>query len=474
MIYKIARKEFTEQLRDGRFRWTALIVLALLVAALGLGWKNYSTVQREREAAQTESRRSWEDQGDRNPHSAAHFGVYAFRPKQPLSLVDSGLDNFTGSFIWVEAHYQNPARGRPVEDATALQRFGELTAAGVLQLLLPLLIVFLLFDAFAGERASGTLRQILSLGVPRSHLVFGKMVGTLSALLLLLIPATVVGVLALALASGHENLLSSLPRFLLMCLGYLLYFGAFIGVALTVSALASSIRLALIVLLGFWVFAVLVAPRLAGDVAERVYKTPTAAEFWAKYDKDIKEGIDGHDTANKRTKELEQKLLAEYRVEKKEDLPINFNGIALNAGEQFASEIFDKHYGELWRTYYAQESLQKAAGVFSPFAPARFFSMGMAGTDLAHNEHFTGAVEQYRRDLNRFLNIYFAENSKTADGYNYYASREVWERSPEFNYSAPDAGWAFSRQIWNFVLLFFWCFGALGAGVWAANRMKAF
>lgn len=167
MIKITARKEFTELLRDGRFRWTALIVFALLLVSLGLGWKNYTTVKREKDAARADSRKTWENQGERNPHSAAHFGVYAFRPKQPLSLVDSGLDNFSGSSIWVEAHYQNPARNRPIEDATALQRFGELTAAGVLQLLLPLLIVFLTFDAFAGERTNGTLRQVLSLGVPR-------------------------------------------------------------------------------------------------------------------------------------------------------------------------------------------------------------------------------------------------------------------------------------------------------------------
>ncbi len=189
MINTIARKEFTEMWRDGRFRWSAVIVLTLLVAALAIGWKNYTSQRAEQERAQAESRESWENQGERNPHSAAHFGVYAFKPKMPLSLVDSGLDNYTGTNVWVEAHYQNPLRGRPIEDATALQRFGEMTAAGVLLLLLPLVIIFLVFDAFAGERVSGTLRQILSVGVTRSQLVLGKTFGILAALLLLLIPA---------------------------------------------------------------------------------------------------------------------------------------------------------------------------------------------------------------------------------------------------------------------------------------------
>jgi ABC-2 type transport system permease protein len=474
MITKIARKEFVEMWRDGRFRWSALIVMSLLVAALALGWKNYTTARREREAAQAESRATWEGQGARNPHSAAHFGVYAFKPKTPLSLVDTGLDSFTGTNVWVEAHYQNPSRGRPVEDATALQRFGELTAAGVLLLLLPLVIVFLSFDAFAGERERGTLRQVLSLGVGRGPLVAGKASGLLAALLTLLVPATCVGVLALALATTDELLLWSLPRFALMCAGYLLYFGAFVGVALTVSALATSARVALVVLLSFWVLNCLVAPRVANDVAERIHPTPTASAFWAGVDKDLKEGIDGHDPSNDRRKELERRVLAQYGVERVEDLPVNFNGIALNAGEEYGNRVFDKHWGRLWRTYYAQETVQQAFGVVAPFLPARSVSMGLAGTDLAQHEHFSAAVESYRRDFNRMLNTHFAEHSRTSDGYNYFVGREVWERSPEFDYVQPAIGWVLSRQTGNFVLLAAWCFGSLGLAVFAAARLKAY
>jgi len=474
MIRRIARKEFTELLRDGRFRWTALIVFALLLVSLGLGWKNYSTVKREQDAAQMDSRKTWENQGERNPHSAAHFGVYAFKPKTPLSLIDSGLDNFSGNSIWVEAHYQNPARNRPIEDATALQRFGELTAAGVLQLLLPLLIIFLTFDAFAGERTSGTLRQVLSLGVPRLQLVLGKTFGLFSALLLLLVPATMIGVLALALSTGNDVLFSSLPRFLLMCVGYLLYFGAFVGIALTVSAFASSVRASLIVLLAFWIFSCLLIPRFANDSAENLHPIPSNKEFWDAVYKDMKEGIDGHNPSNKRTKELEEKVLSQYGVTKKEDLPVNFNGLSLQASEEHSNLLFDKHFGNIWNIHHAQERTQGLFGIVSPFLPIRAFSMGMAGTDLRHQEHFSNAVEQYRREFVKMLNLDFAYNSKTKDDYNYFVGKEVWQKSPEFTYISPATNWALSGQIRSLIMLFLWCFGALGLSVWAANKMKAF
>ncbi len=474
MIQTIAKKEFTELLRDGRFRWTALIVFALLLVSLGLGWKNYTTIKREKDAAQADSRKSWENQGERNPHSAAHFGVYAFKPKMPLSLIDSGLDNFSGNSIWVEAHYQNPARNRPIEDATALQRFGELTAAGILQLLLPLLIIFLTFDAFAGERTSGILRQILSLGVPRSQLVFGKTLGVLAALLLLLIPSVVIGISALALASGNDVLLLSLPRFALMCVGYLLYFVAFIGISLTVSAVANSTRTSLIILLTFWIASCLLIPRLTNDLATNSVKTPTGSEFWAAVNKDMKEGIDGHDSANKRTKELEERVLAQYGVTKKEDLPINFTGISLQAGEEHGNEIYDKHYTNLKNQHLSQERFQGFFGVISPFLPIRGFSMSMAGTDLRHQQNFTDSVEQYRRDLQKMLNDDFANNSTGKDGMNYKVGKTFWEKTPDFEYVSLNTSNAFGSQIFNILMLILWSFGSLAVSVLAANKMRAY
>ena len=75
-----------------------------------------------------------------------------------------------------------------------MQRFGELTAAAVLQLLLPLLIILLGFSTFAGERESGTLRQVLSLGVDRHDLALG----------LLLVPAVLLGAAALTAAEADS------------------------------------------------------------------------------------------------------------------------------------------------------------------------------------------------------------------------------------------------------------------------------
>ena len=249
MVRTIARVEFTQLHRDGRFRVSLVIVFLLLIAALGAGWTHFRYVNEERRIAQQDARGVWLEQAEKNPHSAAHFGTYAFRPQMPLSLVDAGLDPYVGTTIYLEAHKQNESDFAPAQDRTALQRFGELTAATLLQSVFPLIIIFFTFSSFAGEREAGTLKQVLSLGVRSRDLVLGKFLGIATAFAVVLGPATILGVAALGLSAAGEASWLNYSRLLWMTGGYVLYLAATLAVALAVSAYARSSHLALIVLL---------------------------------------------------------------------------------------------------------------------------------------------------------------------------------------------------------------------------------
>lgn len=470
MIAKIARKEFTEMIRDGRIRWAAGIVMLLLVAALTLGWQNYRDVRQQQLTAQTADHEQWLQQGERNPHSAAHFGKYAFKPSPPLSFVDRGLNSYTGVAVWMEAHYQNSSRNRPAEDTTTAGRFGELTAATVLQLLLPLLIILLTFSAFAGEREAGTLRQLLSLGVRRSDLAIGKAGGVASALLLLLVPATIIGVIALGLASSVDGTLSSTGRFVVMVLSYLFYFGLFLGVSLAASAWVRTSRVALVWLLGFWIVNGLVVPRVAADVSEAIFPAPSRVEFWRDVNKEMRDGLDGHNPSDRRREELKQRVLAEYQVARVEDLPVNFSGIALQAGEEYGNTIFDKHYARLWEAYERQNRVHEATATLAPLLAIRNISMGVAGTDWAQHKDFARAAEAYRRMLNKQMNLDYAYNSRT--GQTYVADQRLWGQAASFEYNAPGLGWVLGNHAWSLALLIVWFVGATLAALFAASKMK--
>jgi ABC-2 type transport system permease protein len=471
MITTIARKEMTEMVRDGRFRWAAAMVLALLGAALVLGWQHYRDVSSEHEIAQRTTRDHWLNQGRKNPHSAAHYGVYAFKPKMPLSFVDRGIDPWVGVAAWLEAHKQNEFKYRPAQDATAVQRFGEMTGATVLQVLIPLMIVLLTFSAFSAEREQGTLRQLLSLGVKRSHLAAGKALGIAWALGTLLVPATMLGVLALSLTSEKGALLASGARMALMGLGYFVYFVAMMAMSLMVSAWARSSRLALVSLLGFWIFNSLIAPRAVADVAKAVYSTPSTFEFMQRMELALRDGMDDVSSRNERNERLKQELFKKYNVSKIEDLPVNFGGLALQAGEEHGNQVFDKAYSELWDTFSKQERVHQIASLVAPLVGVRALSMAFAGTDFAQHAHFARAAEEYRRMIQREMNNDIGYNAVGVNG-GYLRGRDLWEKIPDFQYRSPDVTWVLSQQQLTIVLLIAWTAAAIGLCWSAALRLR--
>lgn len=454
MIFTIAKKEITEMLRDGRFRVAGMILFVLLGTALLLGWQHYREVNAQHQAAQRGTRENWLNQGKKNPHSAAHYGVYAFKPKMPLSLVDHGTEPYTGVAAWLEAHKQNEFKFKPAQDGTPVQRLGELTGATVLQLLVPLLIVVLAFDAFSRERETGTIRQLLSLGVDQRTLALGKAMGVWTGLALLLVPTAMIGVAAIALASGVEAVGASVPRMLGMLTGYLLYYAAFVGLVLAVSAKAPSSRSALILLLGYWMFDGLVAPRAASDIARALRPAPSAFEFGHKIEMALKNGIDGHNPMDNRVKRLEAELFAKYKVSRIEDLPVNFNGVRLQAGEDYGNVVFDRAYEELWSIFREQDNVRRALAVLAPGLAARTVSMGFAGTDFPQHTHFARAAESYRRMLQRVMNEDLIRNASNVDPY--FAGEDLWKRVPEFRYQAPDAGIVLSHQLPSLGILAWW------------------
>jgi len=482
MIWKIARKEFKEIWRDGRFRFVGAIVSLLLLATLLIGWQHYRQISAERNTARQFDEQQWLAQGERNPHTAAHFGKYAFKPQTPVSFLDNGVNSYLGVAIWLEAHYQNPFRFRPVEDATVVQRFGELTAAVVLQLLIPLLIILLTFSTFAGERESGTLRQLLSLGVDRKILGLGKAMGVSGALLILLIPAAIIGVAALALAAtgtSGDGLAASAGRFAVMVAAYSLYFIAILAVSLAGSAHFKTARTAMLVLFAFWIFNGLLAPRAIADSAQTAYRAPSQNEFWDNVRRDKSEGIDGHNPQDDRTEEVKKQLLVQFKVEKTEDLPINYAGWYMLQDEEYGNRVFDKRYGELWGIYERQNRINDFGTLLAPLLGVRSISMSMAGTDFAHHRHFAAEAEEFRRVLNKALNEDLMINGvgkndwdSGANRENYIADEKLWKNSPQFRYELPSTGWALTTQILPLALLALWASVASGLAWFAIGRMR--
>ena len=475
MIRTIAYKEFLEMVRDGRVQWAAGIIIALLLTALAVGWRNYEEINSERQLAQSTVREQWLSQPEQNPHSGVHYGTYAFKPKTFLSSVDTGIEPYVGATVWLEAHLQNQMVARPADDASAIQRFGQMTAAMVLQLLLPLLIILISFSAFAGEREQGTLRQLISLGVKPSHLAAGKALGVAGALGLVLVPAVVIGVLALSLLTDLAAARLDLGRMLFMGGFYVLYLGLFIGVSLAVSAKVRSSRLALVALLGFWVFNSLIAPRVTSDFARNLYPNIPNFEFEGELAKAQNYGLDGTSTYDERRSQREKEVLEQYGVETTKNLPVNFYGIQLQMNENFGYLAYDKFYGDLYENFRSQNRVQDIGAVFAPLLAIRPLSMALSATDWYQHQDFAERAEMHRRLTVKIINDDITFNG-IADGVSlsnqYVNGIDLWERVPPFEYQVKPVSWVLGNHQVSLVILLLWFGFAGGLLCWATSTIK--
>ena len=457
MTFSIARKEFQDTWRDGRFRWAAVIVLALLCVSFLLARQQVDHQRKEREEATKMERDNWLNQGQKNAHAAAHYGVYVFKPVAPLSVFDRGLQPFVGSTVYLEAHRQNQAAFLPAQDSTSMRRFGDLTAAACLQLLLPLLIILFAFGALAGERESGTLRQVLSLGVRPASLVFGKAMGLGGALAVLLVPIAVGGIYVFSGISGMGAATDeSWLRLALMACAYLLYLGAILVISLTVSALAPTSRSAISILLVFWAVNAVLAPRLASDLAQRSHPMPKLAELDAKLLEARKQALNSHNPNSPAMKEFIEKHL-----DASGKLPPNFEVLLMEESERQTNQVYEKHFGEIWDLLEAQDEVVTWTGLAAPLLGLRSASVALAGTDFTHHRHFSIAAEDHRREFIRMLN-----NSHGASG------RELWEKLPPFRYKPPSLSQAVSVAMPGLTILCLWLAGGCAALYFASRRLK--
>ena len=468
MITKTFLKETKELFREGRVRIALIIVLLLLGVAVWISARQYQNVNEQYAEAKTAERAIWDNQGEKNPHSAAHYGTYAFKPKYPLSLVDQGVDKYAGTSIFLEAHKRNEAQFSAAADQTGLARFGDLTPDFILLFIIPLLIILLGYNSFTKEREMGTLTLLKSQGISTAKWLLGKWMA-------LFLPIFIVTALLFLIAGFVLNSLKDFGVFdwntlLMMFLVYTVYYVIFINLVLLVSSTVKKSGISLVVSLCLWIVACLAAPKAASNIAETKNPYPTRQEFAANVLKDKKEGLDGHNPWSKEAKLLEQQVLQEYGVDSLHQLPFNFDGYRMQKGEEHEAEVYFKHYNYLKDQYNQQSKVYRNLAVISPYLPTRFLSMALAHTDYATHWDFADAAEAYRITTQKFLNDNFAENSKYGD-WSYQADASTWEELPEFEYSPPELNSVLERNTANIGVLGIWLLLSFGALLFTSKKI---
>ncbi len=447
----IAEKDRLLLGRESLMKALAGVSALLLVASLFAGLQRERVFDKEKTAAESTDKVVWMEQGDRNPHSAAHFSRYAFRPASPLGLIDPGTSDFAGLAVWMEAHYQDPAVFRRAEDGGELSRYSQLTPAFLFMVAAPLLIFLMMYGSVSGEREDGTLRQLLASGVNARDFFAGKyragMRQTMVAFSVVFAALTVFAVVT----TPAEVTTDAFLRVAALYLVYALYLATCVAVALGVSALFATRQLSFLALAGLWAAMTVLAPRIAADVSTSIYAQPDAREVSTNLS--MASNIYYQD--KQKQQDIEDEVLREYGVENVEDLPINYGAYLLQYSEEMSEPEFDQLYSDLDQRYASQESISRLFSLLTPAIATANLSRGVAGTDRVHQRGFTNAAEEHRRVMIKMLNDDYMYNAAEV-GAAYTADAELWEQFEDFGYRLPPLGSLASAYVADLLVLLAW------------------
>lgn len=468
VVLRIAREEWRLMRRD-RVAMLGLALLLLLSAiAAFTAWDQRRGAADERQRHQAQVDHEFEAQPDRHPHRMVHYGHFVFRPLNPLAAFDGGIDPFTGHTLFLEGHRQNSANFGDVRQSSLLLRFGQLTPAFVLQVLAPLLLIFIGHAVVARERESGTLRVLMTQGLRPAQLVAGKALALLAVAGLLLLPAL------LTLAGIAWTTSASAALATTLALAYAAWLALWSLGIVAVSTLAGRGRDALMALLAVWTVGVVLLPRLAPELVTAALSLPTRLETDIAVARDLSAMGDSHDPNDPYFNEFRRKLLAQYGVTRVEDLPVNYKGVLGMEGERLTSELFDRYAKQNFALQEEQLTRMQAFSPLSPVIALRGLSMGASGTDLPAYRRFLEQAEAHRYEMIQALNRMQAEQLTLATdrGSESRISKDHWHGLAEFHFKAESPTDTLRRVAPMAMVLLGWLAALTGLIAIAARRLQ--
>jgi ABC-2 type transport system permease protein len=470
MFTAIIEKELLELYRDKRIRLAAGVFLLLSLFGVFNGYRHYRSMAELHEQAQQESYHQWLNQGEKNPHAGAHFGVYVFKPIAPLSMWDKGVDDYAGVSLWLEPHKQSAERFKPAQDQTSLARFGALWPALVFQLLGPLLVALMAFDSLNKEARAGCLPLLRVSKLSAQWFVAGKLFAILTAMGAVCLPAFLTSHLLVAAAVGWSQFLQSLPAAAALAGVYALYYGIFASMVLLLSGLFRAPAASFTAALSFWMVAAVIAPPALAAAARNAAPHATAFDFYRQIKKDMNQGIDGYGDATTRRAGFEAQTLVRFGVERIEDLPVNYAGIALQASEEYSYLVFDRHYHKISESFHRQRQWLGWASLLSPCLAVSLATQEWCGTGMSASLEFSQQAERHRRLIQRIVNTAYAEAAKGNDR-QVVVGQELWEQTPPFQFEplAQARIWRETRQF--FLVLGLWLALILGSLIIGASTL---
>lgn len=454
-------KQFCKDVFQQQAVYLLLLLFAVLVAyASFTGYRQMTSQNAIRKTYQQAIRRSWEDNPDKHPHRMAHYGSFALRYKHPLSMFDAGMESYLGNAVYLEAHKQNSIIYSEASFSTGMLRLGEINLAMLLQIVLPIILFFIGYNAIAADRENGTLKILLSQGAQWKQLLLGRSLGLFAIAALFFMPVFIIAAVLLLLhkspvANGGEAV-----RLITVITSYIVFFMVLCAGTVLISASSKTAKASLIKLLSVWLLLAIVVPKAIQTIGTVVFPIPAKVDFETAVEKDVLKQGDSHNPDDPFYKNFRDSVLRANNVDSTYKLKFNFGGLVGKKGEQLSSETYVKHQDSLYRIYNRQINFSKLFSFVNPFAALRHQSMTISGTDFTAYTHFQKQAEQYRYKLAQQMNEWQIElipNKAPKEGsHAMHIDKKHWQEFPDFNYQYNSITQVLQSSIVSSVALLCW------------------
>ena len=451
---EIIINEWVGYFRNKLFVFLGVFFIFFLSLVTFLGIIQNDKIQNEQKLAHEHIRAQWNGMEASNPHSAAHYGTYAFKPISVLNSIDEGISSVTGNVLRLEGHRQNDIVFSEASQSLIISKFGKLNPSLIFQFIIPLLLIFFSFNTYISERQTGRLKLMLVQGASLRKIIFSKVLSIWFIGLLLLLLT-----LFIQIIFNSDNINSDVfIRLSVLFLSYAFYYFILINITILLSVIFKSSTAALSLTVLTWVFWTIFFPTIMGNTTEKLSPLPTRIEFKEAMSEDRSKGIDGHNPRGERRDALEKATLEKYNVDKLEDLPINFSGIVMQEDEEYGNMVWDKHFGNLYIQLEKQKNNYQLSGFINPFAALQNLSMGSSGSDMYHHLDFLNKAESYRRVFIKTLNNEYAFGGSKTGERGWKASNEFFRSVKDFNYELPTFLSFHTKYLIDIIILLFWVF----------------
>lgn len=416
-------KDFQHLLRLRVLVWACGITWLLMLTAGWLSWYQYRQAVTVRKDANHMFRQQWEQQL-RNPHAAAHFGTYVFKPVTPGSFFDQGLNDYSGTTFRIEAHLLHEVSFINADAQDAGGRIGKLSLAMILQVIVPLLVIVMAAPTVTAERQGGTFRLLLLQGIPPGTLLWAKCAAIYLAVTGMVLPCWL-----FLLAAGAT--LQLLPVVVVSIAVYQLYYLFIVLTGICISSYSNTTATAYGIMLAGWLIAVMLMPRMVATRIGDTVPVLSRGTFEDSVKQGYLKGLGNDGPYYVRAQKLTDKTLRQYGVSSVDSLPFNMEGLSFQEGEVYKQTVYNYFYQPVQDAFNKQQHQLDIVSRLNPYMIVRRISMTLAGTSIEYHDAFRTQAMAYRTAFIRTLNMALTQHPDIA-------GRQFFRDMPPFEMTPPD------------------------------------